>query len=424
MKRLLVLLIFSCWPPSVLGQTAIVGARIHPVSSDPIENGVILISSGRITTIGAASSVQIPASATRIDATGKIITPGLIDVATSLGLVEVSSIPNTRDTSYETGNPIRAAFRVSDGFNPRSIAIPVTRLGGVTTVAAIPVGGAISGRSVVVDLIDGSLEEMTVRSGAGMHAGYHPGAYAESGGSRGGLALTLREAFQEARLYRTNQAAIQAGRFQILHNSFLDLEALVPVIERTIPFNIEASRASDISAALRLARDWGLRVSILGGEEAWLVAQELAQSQVRVVVQPLSNLPTQFDRLGTRFDNAALLSQAGVPVVISTRDSANVRNLRFEAGNAVRFGMDWDAALRSITLEAARFLGIEDTHGSLETEKEANFVIWSGDPFEFSSRVEAVFIRGQEIPLESRHTKLLERYRILGDYPVQYRRPR
>jgi len=423
MKRLLVVLIVSCWLSSALGQTAIVGARVHPVSSGPIEKGVILIMEGRITAIGAASSVEIPPSATRIDATGKVITPGLIDVATSLGLVEVSSIPNTRDTAYETGNPIRAAFRASDGFNPRSIAIPVTRMGGVTTVGSIPTGGAISGQSLVVDLIDGSLQEMTVTSRAGMHAGFHPGAYAESGGSRGGLALTLRQAFQESRLFKTNQAAIQAGRFQVLRNSLLDLEALVPVIEGRTPFNIEASRASDIAAALRLAREWGLRVSILGGEEAWLVAGDLAQAGVRVVVQPLSNLPTQFDRLGARFDNAALLSQAGVPVVISTRDSSNVRNLRFEAGNAVRFGMDWDAALRSITLEAARFLGIQETRGSLETDKAANLVIWSGDPFEFSSQVEAVFIRGREIPLESRHTKLLERYRKLGDYPVQYRRP-
>lgn len=423
--RLRIILLFLLFTPlSLLGQsTAIVGARIHPVTGPPIENGVILMEGARITAVGRAAEVSIPAAAKRIDASDKVVTPGLIDVGTSLGLVEVSSVPNTRDTTYEIGDPVRAAFRVSDGLNPRSIAIPVTRSGGVTSVASIPTGGVISGQSAVIDLIDGTLEEMLVRDRAGMLAGYTPEDYGESGGSRGGLALTLREAFAEARLYQANQSAIETGSFRNLHNSLLDLEALVPVLDGRKPLIVRASRASDIQAVLRLAREWKIRVAILGGEEAWLAASDLNEMEVPVIVQPLSDLPTQFDRLGTRFDNASLLSQAEVPVVISTMDTPNARNLRFEAGNAVRFGMDWDEALKAVTLEAARLLGIEDSRGSLEVGKQANLVIWSGDPFEFSTHPESVFIRGESISLESRHTDLLERYRSLDARPVQYRHP-
>jgi imidazolonepropionase-like amidohydrolase len=139
-----------------------------------------------------------------------------------------------------------------------------------------------------------------------------------------------------------------------------------------------------------------------------------------VIVKALNNLPTEFDRLGTRFDNAARLDSAGVPVAISTFDTHNARTLRLEAGNAVRYGMDPDAALRAVTLTPAEVLGVADTHGSLEVGKTANLVVWSGDPFEPLTSVEHVFISGEEMPDDSRQKRLLRRYDDLGNRPPAY----
>ena len=203
--------------------------------------------------------------------------------------------------------------------------------------------------------------------------------------------------------------------------SRLDLEALVTAARGELPFVMRASRASDIDAALGLAEAYGLELVILGGEEAWRRSEELARTETPVIVKAYANLPLQFDRLGTRFDNAALLSKAGVPLVLSTLDTHNARNLRFEAGQAVRHGMAWEAALRAITLSPAEVMGIDDRYGSLAEGNVANVVVWSGDPFEPASAPEHIFIKGREIEHDSRQKRLLERYRSLTEGAVQYR---
>ena len=150
-------------------------------------------------------------------------------------------------------------------------------------------------------------------------------------------------------------------------------------------------------------------------------AEWLAAAAIPVIVKPLSNSPTQFDRIGTRFDNAARLAEAGVPLIITTWDTHNARNLRFEAGNAVRFGLPWDAALRAVTITPAELLGIDASHGTLEAGKRANIVVWTGDPFELASAPAHVLIGGEEVPNDSRQLRLLARYLNLGDKRVQYR---
>ncbi|MFQ5568467.1 MAG: amidohydrolase family protein [Rhodothermales bacterium] len=409
------------FPPAARAQrVAIVGGTVHPVNGPPIENGVVIFDNGRITAVGPAGALPLPDDVQRIDAAGKVVTPGFFDAATATGLVEVGSVASTRDNAL-SGDPIQAAFRVTDGINPNSVVIPVTRIGGVTTVASIPSGGAISGQGAVLDLRGETVGAMLVRDGAAMYASFNPGGASGTGGGRGGLSLRLREAFEDAHAYAEHQDAFDRGATRDFAVSRLDLDALQPVLDGSIPLVVRASRASDIDAALRVAREYGARPVILGGEEAWMRADTLAQLQVPVILKPLSNLPVQFDRLGTRFDNGPRLADAGVPVVISTMDTHNARNLRYEAGNAIRFGMTWDAALRAVTLTPAEVLGVADTHGSLEPGKVANVVIWSGDPFAFSSYAERVFIRGQEIPATSRQKHLLERYKTLEGRPVQYR---
>lgn len=243
---------------------AIVGGTVHPISSPPIKDGVVLLDGDRIAAVGARGDVTIPSSARRIDATDMIVTPGLIDVGTATGLVEVSNVASTRDNALR-GDPIRAAFRVTDGINPHSSVIPVTRLGGVTTVAVTPSGGAIAGQSAVLDLVDGTLTDMLVRDGAGLYAAFSPDGADATGGSRGGLSLRLREAFDDAAYYRDHPDAFSHGATRPLSMSRLDLEAVHPALDGTMPLVVRAARASDIMASLRLAAARDLRWSLKEG---------------------------------------------------------------------------------------------------------------------------------------------------------------
>src|SRR6266487_4166320 len=191
-----------------------------------------------------------------------------------------------------------------------------------------------------------------------------------------------------------------------------DLEALLPVLHGQEPLIAYANRRSDIESALRLAREFKLKLVLAGAQEGWQIAGEIAQAGVPVLVEPLDNIPS-YDALGIRYENAGLLTKAGVKVALMETDTHNSRNLRQQAGNAVAYGMTWDQVLRAVTLSPAEMFGVADRYGSLEPGKVANVVVWSGDPFEFATGVEHVLIRGKEIPLKSRQTELLERYRKL-----------
>ena len=417
---LAVLLVLIPILPAAAQPTAIVGGTVHPVSGPEIENGVVLLRADTIAAVGPRSAVSVPSDARRIDASGQVVTPGLMDAATATGLVEVSAVGSTRDNALDTDDAIRAAFRVTDGINPNSVVIPVTRLGGVTTVASTPSGGAVAGQGAVIDLHGETIGDMLVRDRAALYAAFTPGAAEATGEARGGLAMRLREAFEDARFYANNRDDYQRGATRNLSMSRLDLEAMAAVLDGERPLVVRAARASDIDAALRIAEEFDLDLRIEGGEEAWMRADRLADAGVPVILKALNNLPTEFDRLGTRFDNAARLADAGVPVAISTFDTHNARTLRLEAGNAVRYGLDWEAALRAVTLAPAEMLGVADTHGSLEAGKTANVVVWSGDPFEPLTTVEHVFIDGIEMPDDSRQKRLLRRYDDLDEMPPAY----
>jgi imidazolonepropionase-like amidohydrolase len=416
-----VMVVASARPAPLAAQTiAITNGTVYPVSGPKLEGATVLIRDGRIVAVG--TGVQVPAGARRIDATGKVVTPGLMDASTTLGLVEVGAVSATRDATVRVDDPVTAAFDVVDGINPNSTLIPINRLGGVTTALTAPRGGLIAGMGAVIDLDGATAEEMLVKPRAAMLASYGAGAAEAVGGARGEVSLRLRETLDDARFWKEHRSAFDRGSSRALATSRLDLEALQPVLGGTMPLVVRADRASDISAVLRIAHDYGLRLVIAGGAEAWMDAGELARAKVPVILEPLTDAPTDFSHVGARFDNAALLHEAGVPVVISTFDAHNVRNLAFEAGNAVRFGLPWDAALRAVTLEPARTLGVDDRYGSLQAGKVADVVVWSGDPFELSSEATTVIIRGRVMPDRSRQKELFERYRTLqAGRPPEYR---
>ena len=394
----------------ILAQTiAITGGTVYPVSGPKIEQATVLIRDGKIAAVGA--NVTIPADATRIDATGKWVTPGFIDGAGQMGLVEISAVGGTREAAQRS-DTIAASFNVTEGINPASQLIAVTRIEGITTTLATPAGHLVSGQAVLIDLTGATIEEMTAQSPVGIVADLSEGAKDEGGGSRAAVSQLLRDVFRDALEYERRKTDFTRAQMQPLSASSADLEALLPVLHGRLPLIVLANRRSDIETALRLAREFKLRLVLAGAQEAWEMAAEIASAGVPVLVQPLDNIPS-YDALGVRYENASLLAKAGVKVVLLETDTHNSRNLRQQAGNAVSYGMTWDEALRAITLSPAEVFGVAGRYGSLEAGKVANVVVWSGDPFEFSTAVEHVIIRGKEIPLTSRQAELLQRYKTL-----------
>jgi len=394
----------------LLAQTiAITGGTVYPVAGPKLEHATVLIQNGRIAAVGTA--VAIPAGAIRIDATGKWVTPGLIDGSGEMGLVEIGAVGGTREASYR-GDSVAAAFNVAEGINPASTLIPVTRMAGITTTLATPGGHLISGQAVLIDLDGSSVEQMLVKSPVGILADLSESGKDEAGSTRAGVSQRLRRVFRDALEYERRKADFARGQMAPLSASAPDLEALLPVLHGQLPLIAVANRRSDIGTALRLAREFKLQVILAGAQEGWQVAGDIAAAGVPVLIEPLDNIPS-YDALGVRYENAALLAKAGVKVVLLETDTHNSRNLRQEAGNAVSYGMSWDQALRAVTLAPAEVFGVADRYGSLQAGKVANVVVWSGDPFEFTTAVEHVFIRGREIPLRSRQTELFERYKTL-----------
>ena len=394
----------------LLAQTiAITGGTVYPVSGPKVVNATVLIRDGRIAAVG--TNVAVPSDATRIDAAGKWVTPGLIDGAGQLGLVEISAVPGTREASIQ-GDTIAAAFNVAEGINPASTLIPVTRIEGITTALATPAGNLVSGQAVLIDLDGATIDQMLVKSPAGVVADLSESGKDDAGGSRARIAERLRQVFREALEYERRKVDFRRAQMQPLSASAEDLEALLPMLHGRVALIALANRRSDIETALRLAKEFKLKVILAGGAEGWEIAGAIAAAGVPVLVEPMDNIPG-FDALGIRYENAAILARAGVKVALLETDTHKTRNLRQQAGNAVSYGMTWDQALRAVTLSPAEIFGVADRYGSLEPGKVANVVVWSGDPFEFTTGVEHVLIRGKEIPLKSRQTELFERYRKL-----------
>lgn len=395
-------------PTAVAQSIAITGGTVYPVSGPRMENATVLIQDGKIIAVGR--DVTVPAGATRIDAAGRWVTPGFFHASTTLGLSEVGSVPNTNEFS-KTGD-LDPSFNVAEGINPQVVNIPVARLEGVTTAVSRPTGSLIPGQAVLIDLAGVRIEDLVAQSPIAMMLDLSENSKAAGGGSRAGVLQRLRQVFQDALEYERRKADFMKRQMQDLSAPGAELEALLPVLHGTLPVYAIANRQSDIASALRLAKEFSLKLVILGGTEAWKLATELAQARVPVAVYPLTNIPS-FDGPGARSDNAALLAAAGVPVILVEGETGGPRDLRFAAGHAVRNGLKWDDALRAVTLTPATAFGVAQRYGSLEPGKVADVVVWSGDPFEFSSKAEHVIIEGRDIPLTSRMTELLERYRHL-----------
>ncbi|MGQ0813552.1 MAG: amidohydrolase family protein [Gemmatimonadota bacterium] len=407
--------------PASAQTVAITNARVHTVAGPVIEGGTVLIRDGKIAAVGAA--VAVPAGARVIDATGKVVTPGFLDSSTSLGTVEISGGAAGTDDQSTNSDRITAAFTVTDNLNPFATAIPITRVDGITRVVVAPNHGQslIAGQGALIDL---GVDRGTIRVHRDPVAMFavlgERGASLSGGGARSAALLLLKEALQDARDYAANRAAFESAQRRDYSLSRLDLEALVAVARGHLPLVVDVNRASDILTTIRFARDNNIRVILSGVAEGWMVAPQIASAGVTVIIDPMRNLP-RFDALGITLENAARLHAVGVNVVIASFESHNSRNIRQQAGNAVSYGMPFDAALRAVTINPARLWGIADSYGTLEAGKDADVVIWSGDPFELTTTVDHVFINGREISKETRQESLLRRYRTVGsEMPPAY----
>ena len=389
---------------------AITGGTVYPVSGPKVERGTVLIRDGRIVAVGA--NVTVPADAQRVDASGKWVTPGLIFAGSDAG-TGVGGLFGASEARVQ--GDINPSFSPAEGIDPLALTIAQTRTGGITTAIIPPGGTLLPGQAISIDLAGERLDSLLVQRGTALVVNLGDGAKQAGGGSRAGIMARLRQLFTDALEYDRRRTDFQRAQIQPLSAPARELDALLPALRGRQPVIVIANRRMDIENALRLGREFRLRMVLAGSIESWLVARELAEARVPVLVRPLQDIPS-FDGLQARLDLATLLRQAGVDVIIAQGDGGGDRDLRYVAGNAVRNGLSWDEALRSITQAPAAAFGLTD-RGTLEAGKVANVVVWSNDPLDFAGHAEKVFIRGKEVSLRTRETELLERYRRL---PVSY----
>jgi imidazolonepropionase-like amidohydrolase len=390
---------------AVLALIALTGATVFTGEGAPIEDATVLIEGSRITQVGR--NLRIPSGAEVVHLPNAFITPGLIDPATRLGVVEVSTgEPSAVEGTVPGDDPVRASLIVADTYNPRALPIPIARSGGITSAVVIPTGGVIAGQSAWVDLeTDRPVRRQVLALQAQLRvADNQPGGHSRA-------FSVFRDAFEDARLFRSSRGAYIKNQLRPLSLSPSDVEVLARVLDRELKVVIEVDRASDILTALRIVRDQQLDGILLGVQEGWLVANEIARAGVPVLVDPLANLPESLDTLQSRSDNAERLLRAGCTVAFTSRGGTTlVSRLRLAAGNAVAQGYPRDEALAAITRRPAEIFGMVDT-GTLRSGALANLVVWNGDPLEPLSWPIRLYLRGQEVPLQTRQDSLTERYR-------------
>ena len=394
------------------GTFALTNATIETVTKGQV-SGNLIISEGKISALGP--NAPIPAGATEIDCKGMTIYPGMIDGGTQLGLVEVSSVSLTRDNS-ELGDVI-PQMQALTAVNPNSVAIPVTRVSGVTTVISAPSGGLMPGTAALINLVGYTPNQMfagfkgvVLNFPSSRKSRWDRRSDEEVKKAYEKAVKNLNETWENAQLYAKVAAAAQKdAKVEVPYNP--EMAALLPVVKGEAPFLISVYRAKDIEEAIKWVEKNKVKAIFTGVAEGWRVADKLAAANIPVIVGPVLSTPTRSsDRYDRPYANAGILAKAGVKVAIRTNDTENVRNLPYNAGFAATYGMGKEAALKAVTINPAEIFGVADQLGSLEVGKKANLFIADGDPFETKTQVKAVFIDGWQIPMDSRHIRLYNEF--------------
>jgi imidazolonepropionase-like amidohydrolase len=383
--------------------TAIVGGRVVPVEGEPVEGGTVLLRDGKIAAV-EGPGFTAPSGTEIVDATGKWVLPGFIDAHAHAGVAEEAEGWAGQDTNERT-DPNAAHVRALDAINPADQGFRDAIMGGVLAVNVNP-GSAnpIGGQTVAIKCWGRTVDEMVLREPAGLKSalGENPkrvyGERNETPSTRLGTAAVIRGAFVAAQNYQAKLAASEDSPERTVVDRDLKLEALSRVLRREIPWRQHCHRADDIATAMRMAREFGYELVIDHGTEAYLLADQIAAAQIPVIIGPLFTSRSKVELRNRSLANPGRLAAAGVTIAITTdHPVVPIHFLIHQATLAVKEGLDPVTALRAVTINPARIIGCGDRIGSLEAGKDADLVIWSGDPLDVMSRAERAFLNGLEI---------------------------
>jgi len=374
----------------------------------------LLIKDGKISKIGA--SLVTDGNTTVIDCTSKFVYPGFIDSGCNLGLSEVGSVALTQD--YNELGSFTPHMQALTAVNPNAVAIPVTRVNGITTVFTKPSGGRFPGTGAVISLHGYTPEQMHTGSSAvvmnypssGKRGRWDRRSTEEIKKENDKAAKEMTEMWSKALLYaKIDSAAKASNKSKEGYNPGMD--AIVDVVNGDASILIEVNKATDIKSAIKWATENKLKAIITGASDGWRVTKELKESGFPVITGPVLATPSRgSDKYDAPYRNASVMQKAGIKVAIRTNDTENVRNLPYHAGFAATYGLGTEEALKSITINPAEMFGLADKYGSLEEGKMASLFVSDGDPFETKTQITKLFINGWNIPLESRHTLLYDEF--------------
>lgn len=394
MKRssiLAVLLTFLAFQPfgnnAQAQQFAVLGDTVYTMSGDPIYGGIILINDGKIESVGSAATISIPDGYEVFEA--PVVTPGIIDTRSVVGLSGIYNVPHDQD-QLETSNPFQPDLRAIDAYNAREDLVVWLRNLGITTVHTGHGPGALaSGQTMIAKTFGNTIEQAVVDSVTMVAFTLGPSVssnFNNNPGSRSRAMAMLRAEFIKAQEYMNRDGGSRD----------LKMETMVSVLNGDIRAMIGAHKVSEIMSALRLQREFGFDLVIEGASEAYLVLDELKEAGVHIILHP-TMIRTRGETTNAAFTTASVLAEAGIPFTFQSGYEGYVpktRVVHYEAGIAVANGLSFDHALSALTIDAARFLKIDDRTGSIEIGKDADIVLWEGDPFEYINRVCTVFING------------------------------
>lgn len=396
---------------------AITNCTLHPVSSKPFK-GTILFEKGKIVALG--KKVKLPKGTVVMDAQGKHVYPGLFESHSQLGLTELAAVRATND--FRESGTINPNVKALVSVYPDNMQIPVTRSNGVLFAVTAPSGGLISGKSAVIQLDGWTYEDMAILPEASLQVNWPSQTLSSRArrrmsdkeisdlkSERKKQLIQIRELFDSARRY---QAARNVDGSTQRYDA--RLEAMQSVVNGKTPLMVRADRAADIQSAIAFSVEQKLKLIILGGYDAELCANALKKHNVPVIVSATHRNPQRRDDGYDRaYDLPARLHKAGVTFCISGTDRSetwNARNLGYQAGHAVGFGLPEDIALKSVTLFPAQILGVADRIGSLEVGKDASFIVTDGSPLETFTEVHAAFLQGGKVDLNNRQKRLYKKY--------------
>lgn len=368
--------------------------QVYTGTGEVLENKTILVEDGKFKEI--SDSIDIPEDCEVIDADGKIVTPGFIDVHTHLGVHEQGVGREGADFN-ETSDPVTPEVRAIDGINPREIGFEDARRAGVTTVQVMP-GSAniLGGEMVVVKTADRNVvDEMVIKSPSGMKGAMGenpkrqgPNSAGKKPVTRMGIAAKLRAKLMEAQDYLNSDQ----------EKRDLGLEQLTKVLNKEIPLRVHAHRADDIVTVLRVMKEFDIDVTIEHCTEGHFIADYIAKHDVRVSIGPTMSTRSKVELKDKMWETLKVLTDAGVSCSITTDHPViGIEYLLFSAIEAVRHGLTEQQALQAITLNAAKHIGVADRVGSIEVGKDADFLIWNGSPFDIHNNIEHVFIDGVQV---------------------------